>query len=915
MLTISKALNASQVATYHRAEYAATTGNYWSREQVTPSEWFGKLATEWGLSGSVHDEQFMRLAQGQHPTTGEQLVGQRRGAEYTDEHGKTVVPMTRRAGWDATFSPAKSVSLTALVGQDDRVREAHRAAVDTALAELESRIYARMGGNTPAEQTNRMVAAKFEHDTARPVDGYSAPQLHTHVVVFNMTRRDDASFRALQEKAMFESQGLVTAIYQSELMYRLRQIGYEIEPGKTGAPEIKGYTREYIEASSPRSAQIHSYLQENNLEGSAAAQIAAHATRDKKEHHTPEETRAAHLDIAREYGNQPFAAVQTAHVNELKPREAMAQPTHDERVKEAVSWARDRNFEREAVVDERIILRDAVRRGMGDLLYPPIRENFEKRLDAGEFKETVISRYASARSITSEATLISERQIVTQIAQGRHQIQPIMTESQAETRVAQLVALNDSQRQAIREVLTNHDRVQGIQGVAGAGKTTTLLSIKEAAETQGYAVRGLAPTSSAAQKLYEEKIPAGTLQGFLASNDHIPQDPTGKRLFFVDESSLASTRQMETFLTRLAPNDRVVLVGDIRQHQGVEAGRPFEQLQDAGMATATLNVIVRQRDPELRKAVDHLSRGEVYLAVGMLKEQGRVIEIHDRDARFAAIAKDYVAQPPGSSIIVAASNAERRDLNQAVRLERQANGLLPTQGMTYSILAPRSDMTGADREWATQYHPRDVLRYSKGSEELGLAAGSYVRVIATDKKANEITVQKATGELVTYDPRRLIGITAYTERDREFAVGDRLQFTAPNKELHVANRALGTVTAINPNGSMQVLTDHAKLIDFDPAKMRHFDHGYAVTSQSSQSLTKHTCLVNVDADTHPDLLNTRFIYVAGSRQSHELRIYTHNAGNLENQLSRDVSKHSALPLERELVKVQQHQQQNQMTMA
>jgi conjugative relaxase-like TrwC/TraI family protein len=95
--------------------------------------------------------------------------------------------MEHRVGWDATFSAPKSVSLTALVGGDDRVREAHRESVRTALEHLEYYAAARIGGNHPPEATARFADAKFEHDAARPVDGYAAPQLHTHAVIFNMT--------------------------------------------------------------------------------------------------------------------------------------------------------------------------------------------------------------------------------------------------------------------------------------------------------------------------------------------------------------------------------------------------------------------------------------------------------------------------------------------------------------------------------------------------------------------------------------------------------------------------------------------------------------------------------------------------------------------------------------------------------
>src|ERR1700729_2663769 len=251
MVTISKSLSSAQAQSYHKLEFTSETQNYYKQGDTVQGEWQGKLAESLGLGGEVSPLEFSRLSEGKHPQTEEQLVRHRPAQEYTNEDGTTTRAVEHRAGWDATFSAPKSVSLTALVGGDDRVRDAHRAAVATALAELERYTQARIGGNNPAETTRKFLAAKFEHDTARPVDGYAAPQLHTHAVIFNLTERADGSTRALQERAFFESQQYATAVYQSALTYQLRNLGYDIEAGKSGAPDIKGYSQEYLDASSP----------------------------------------------------------------------------------------------------------------------------------------------------------------------------------------------------------------------------------------------------------------------------------------------------------------------------------------------------------------------------------------------------------------------------------------------------------------------------------------------------------------------------------------------------------------------------------------------------------------------------------------------------------------------------------------
>jgi conjugative relaxase-like TrwC/TraI family protein len=891
MLTISKPLSAGQAQSYHAKEFTAKEQNYWSERGVIAGEWQGRLAPQFGLAGAVSAEDFAKLSQGQHPVTGEQLVRQRASYEYQDADGKTVKTIEHRAGWDATFSAPKSISLTALVGGDDNVRLAHRESVRVALEQLENYTQARIGGNHLPETTAKFIAAKFEHDTARPVDGYVAPQLHTHAVVFNMTERDNGQPRAVQPQSLFASQQFATAVYQSELTYRLRQLGYEIAVGRSGAPEIKGYTQGYLDASSPRSQQIRSYLERTGRTGSEAAEIAAHSTRDRKEIHSPGEVMAAHRKLAADFGHQAEAVVRAAreHLqNQEKPVNSV------DRVRESLTFSRDKNFEREAVVDERALIRDGLRRGMGEVTYAQVRGNLDARLASGEFQTVERSQSLPARQFTTAKTIEAEHEIVRRVREGQSQIEPVLTRQQAVTFADQHPHLNRAQMTVVEDVLSSPDRIQGIQGFAGAGKTTTLSVVRNSAESHGYQVEGFAPTSRAARQLGEAGVESGTLQGFLARSP-IPASPELKHFYFVDESSLVSTNQMREFLARLGPNDRVLLIGDTRQHQGVEAGRPFEQLQEAGMRTAKLDEIVRQKDPALKSAVELLARGQVSAALESLQQQGRVKEIPDTQERVRAIAKSYV-ESPEKTLIVSPDNASRRELNVAVREELKANGTLASEDHSFRVLVQRQDMTGAERSWASHYEINDVVRYSRGSKATGLEAGTYGSVVAINPAANLLTVEKLSGENATYDPRRLIGVSVYREIDREFSVGDRIQFTAPDKSLAVANRDLAVIESIAPDGRISARLDSNRQIEFSASEHRHFDHGYAVTSHSSQGLTAERVLVNADTGVHPDLLNSRFGYVSISRASHDATLFTDDMTKLGPQLSADVSKTSALEL-------------------
>jgi ATP-dependent exoDNAse (exonuclease V) alpha subunit len=455
---------------------------------------------------------------------------------------------------------------------------------------------------------------------------------------------------------------------------------------------------------------------------------------------------------------------------------------------------------------------------------------------------------------------------------------------------------NEAQKRVVEEVLTSRDRVQGLQGRAGSGKTSVLESISQGAEQSGYIVEGFAPTSRAAKQLRDAGIRADTLQRFLANGGlQAAADPASKHLYLVDESSLASTQQMRDFLSKIAPQDKVLLIGDTRQHQGVDAGKPFEQLQEAGMRTAQLDQIMRQRDPELLKAVEHLSKNETAIGVQMLGHQGRITEIVDPQERIAAIAKNYAARPE-NTLIVSPDNASRRAINQAVRQELQKLGAVNAKDHSLRVLIPRNDMTGADREWAARYQPGDVLHYVRGSKEHGIEARSYARVVTTNPAKNLVTVRKEDGQQVTYDPSRLRGIAAYRDIDREFAIGDKVQFTAPSRDLQVANRDLGTIQHIGDDRKISVRMDGPKdrLVKFDATEMPHFDHGYVVTSHSSQGLTSERVIVNMDTEVHPELLNPRFAYVSVSRASHDAQIYTNDAASLTGKLSQDVSKSAAI---------------------
>jgi ATP-dependent exoDNAse (exonuclease V) alpha subunit len=602
-----------------------------------------------------------------------------------------------------------------------------------------------------------------------------------------------------------------------------------------------------------------------------------------------EEVLRRHRELAAQYGNQAERVMAQA-----RNRVHQQQYPPDKFAKQAVTYARNHLFERSAVQDERTILQSVLNRGMGQLTYSQAREEFEQRLTNGEFRSVRHGEGRAAPQYTTAEMVRMEKEIIAQMQTGnRWEFRdPMLVSSQIRIRTEdQHPELNASQRAAVDEIFLTREKIVGLEGVAGAGKTTALAVVREGAEAEGYRVEGFAPTSRAAQKLAEAGMETSTLQRHLARGK---QPDTGeKRLYVLDESSLASTRQMHEFMQRLHRNDRVLLVGDTRQHESVEAGRPFAQLQEAGMKTAKLEEIVRQRDPELKHAVEELARGEVHKAVASLDMQGRVHQYASREDRIAAVAREY-ARSSENTLVVSPDNRSRTEINQRIHSELQARGLVSHEEHSVKTLVPRQEMTGADRTWAQQYQVDDILRYARASRETGLEKAEYTRVLNIDPENNRLTVIRADGSELTYDPRRQMGVTVYREQERAFSVGDRIQFTAPANDLKVANRELGTIEEIARNGALRLKLDGGREVTADPKEYPHLDHGYAVTSHSSQGQTAERVLVHADTElASTDLLNSRMAYVAISRGQWDAQIFTNDRGALADVLARDVSHKSA----------------------
>jgi len=471
MLTISRAISAGQASNYYKQEFTNSQENYYREAGEVQGRWCGTLAEEWNLKGEVTTEQYERLVAGQDPHTGEQLIRVVSARETVNKFGDEITTSEHRAAWDLTISAPKSASLALLVGKDGRVLDAHLESGDEAVKAVEKYLQARGGGDKPAITTGKMIAAQFVHTSSRPdhETGYAAPQLHTHVVFFNMTQCEDGKVRSVDPDQLYKSQTFGTAVYRAHFAEKLQALGYEIRVDpRTGAPEIKGFSEEYLQDSSPRRKEVlkekGKMKERMEREGKTVSdnarlqQAAARINRRSKTFdHGKMQERALEMDAR--HGNQARRIVAQARAR-LPLR--LPQNEIEIRAQEAVTFACDNALKTEAVADIRDVWIDALRRNLGLTNPAAVAAELHRRQESGEFKP--INRPERQPETTTQRMVRMETENIQTMLDGKES-RPAMVEAERVKEVVTSIAesqqrtLNTKQRSAIEQILSSRDQI------------------------------------------------------------------------------------------------------------------------------------------------------------------------------------------------------------------------------------------------------------------------------------------------------------------------------------------------------------------------------------------------------------------------------------------------------------------------
>jgi len=863
-------VSAEQTFGYFLHEYLARNDG----SHRSANRWHGAGAAALGLGQRVGKRRFISILSGHVPgteiTLGRIIDGERQ----------------HRPGWDMTFSAPKSVSLEALYRGRRAVMHAHDAAVRATLdwieaEHLQTRGYDPATGRRPREAADGMIAATFRHMASRNND----PQLHTHAVVANMTRNGDGAWRSVEPTLLRRNRRVFGAWYRNDLARRLRGLGYELTPTTVGGLpsfEISGWSQEWLEAFSTRRRDILQHMAEQGRDYTTAnAQAAALVTRGRKAEPVRGELvklwhrRAERLGLAEHAGSRTAGATQVNAA--LDPLEAAWQ-------------AMDHLEERQCVFRRTDLLAAALGRDPGRHSHQDLEAAIDHLRRDRHLVET------TSGDLTTRRTLRAERAVIAAMRDSRSA--PLARAQEVAARLA-ATALTEGQRDAVRTILLSEQGIVGVQGFAGTGKTRMLREVVRLAGERP--VIGLAPSSAAARVLaLEAGIGTTTLQWMLARYGHLGDGPdleaARKRfrgaVIVVDEASMIGTVQMRD-LQRVAKRlgvARLALVGDRLQLRSVEAGQPFRLLQEAGMETARMDDVLRQRAPDLKAAVTHMIAGDADLAVQSLGSDVRELP-PDRLAETAAHL--WLALPPEArrrTMILAPTHAQREEINAVLRKGLAEEGLLAGRTLEIERLVDRrlTRLLAAD---PMSYRAGDIVVANR--DVYGCREGEAWRVTGSD--ADHIALERR-GVTGGFRPsgNAARNVSVFETRPISLSAGDEIVFTRNLRSLGVVNGERGRIEEIGRTRLRIRLEDGRRLEPrTDDDRLRHIDHAWTSTVHRAQGMTTDSVIAVLDADSM--MTDRALLYVEMSRARDGFVLLTDDTEQLVHRLEQETgASHSAL---------------------
>ena len=933
MLSVANVRTAGGAANYFAAD------NYYTRADAERSGgWLGKGAEALGLRGVIEASQFEAVLKGMLPD------GSRVGSDNR----------AHRAGTDLTFSMPKSWSILALVGGDRRILDAYGAAVRETLAWAEKNLAEtrmEVRGKERVVATRNLVIGLFQHDTNRNQE----PNAHFHAVVANVTQGPDGKWRALRNDKLWEHNTLLNAMTMARFRLAVEKLGYQVgEFGKHGNFEAVGVPKTVRDAFSSRRTEILEAYSTMEAKGPAALDAATLMTRADK---GPVADRQALVnqwrEAAAQLGLDPRLVIAQANaraatdigsvsgignsVRSIGQRARLLAATFAERLGlrqgdplvprdmgrrtpeqiaavHAVASAIRHLGEREAAFSRTEIYRSALGFALPTTL-TEIEHRVDQLLRQGHLQK---GRGADRNLVTTRDAIGLEQRIIAAVESGRGHGTAVVEADVAGERLQALsqlkygLTLNHGQEGAGRLLLASHNRIVAIQGVAGAGKSTVLKPVADILREEGKSVLGLAVQNTLVQMLERDTgIPSMTVARFLRQHQGLLEGADQARLaearaslqgttVLLDEASMVGNADKEKLvrLANLLQLDRFASIGDRKQLGAVDAGKPFDVMQKAGVETAVMNTNLRAREKALRDAQYAAQGGHIDEA---LRHLGPHVEASGNTAAVDAAAAWLSLSPAEREMtaIYASGRNLRGQVNEAVQTGLKANGELGPGSLRLNVLS-RVNLTREEMRYARSYAVGMVLEVDRRQRGQGLQKGRY-DVIATDPSRERVMLQSERGKRFEFrpgqtrpqgeqDPLRLFEV-----RPLEIHDGDRIRWTATDHKRGLLNADQARIVAVDAKGfTLKTSLGAEHRLGLSDPMLERLDLAYALNAHMAQGLTSDRGIAVMDSRER-NLANQQTFLVTITRLRDGLTLFVDNAGKLEAAVERNPGmKRSAL---------------------
>ena len=914
MLSTQVVKNVAQATHYFLGQDNYYTENNTLAQEC--SQWWGQGAKVMELSGTVDPATFTRLLQGHLPN------GERLGKKVDGE-------ILHRPGFDLTFSAPKSVSILALLGNDERIFQAIERATDKALELIEreqAKTRVMKDGVLMTERSGKLVVARFLHDLSREND----PQLHTHCVVLNMMPRKDGKWRSLASQlgsyhqnsekipqGFFEGvrhfQKYYGAVFRAELAYEMRELGYTVEKiGAYGFFEIAGISRESIQVYSQRRQDILEALKEQGLSGAKAAELATLKTRRAKQHINHSElkqiweTKAALRGLLPVQEAQQTVAQARQHSQGLSEG-GQAPSLHPEQgtlARVAMVEAIAHLSETQVALRESELLARAIYYSVGDVPVTTVLTALQEAQRRGDLIPlSAVPDERGERQFTTPELLRYEQTLLQAMTRSHSSGQPVVKTETLTAFLREHGDLTREQQQAIRTIFSSEKMMTALAGPTGSGKTHLIAPMMTLAKLGGYQPILLTMKQAETldlkkqlqktpdnlrgwiQQLFDQKK-IETVFGFMKRQETMSTLDTWlqkKPMLFVENATQLSSRQsseLAACVERL--NGRLVSIGDSQASLTWRASTPFTQLLAQGIVAAHLTGNRRAMASPLKTVVADSLQKNIVAAFDHIGQ--RILSVEDKSQRWETMAAHWAGlstEERARSVVLAPTHAATQELNLALREALKNVGEIARIEHSVTVLLPHYLRIAEQRD-VRRYTVGQWIRFQQDYRALRVHRGDYRRIESIDKKTSQLLLANTTGKIRRWDPRQIPegAIEVFDEKIRAISVGDTLVWHRSNKKNDLVKGERVTVTAITEK-HINLISESGKSVkrwDLADHSSRHFDYGIALTPL--QASHRHPEIVIAYQNSGSRQSHQRAFYQIVAQASAQAWIYTENKAQL-----------------------------------